>query len=159
MMAMHHRTSCFAIGAVLGFPPPCVACLASHDYRCVYPPPQSKDKGVRPEELVQQYDALVALAHDMGELAGEVGGADAEHLMDEAAAAEARFMASRALFLGVAALAGGRAEEAVALLELAAQRGLDGLGKTQVGGWLHDGLRNNGGLLEPQLHGVLERHM
>lgn len=94
--------------------------------------PQSKDKGVRPEELVQQYDALTGLAHDMGELAGEVGGADAEHLMDESAAAEARFSASRALFLGVAALAGGRADEAVVLLELAGERGRDALAKTQV---------------------------
>lgn len=85
---------------------------------------------------MQQYDTLVGLAHDMGELAGEVGGADAERLMDESLAAEVRFAASRSMFLGIVALASGRAGEAAALLELAGQRAHDALAKAQVGsGW------------------------
>lgn len=76
---------------------------------------KGKEKPARAEDLARVYDTLVGIATELGELAGEVGGRDAEALMDEGSAASARFEASRCFYVGAAALAGARYEDAHAL--------------------------------------------
>lgn len=47
---------------------------------------QDKERPGRAEDVVRLYDALVAFAADLGDLAADLGGAAGEYLIDEAAA-------------------------------------------------------------------------
>ena len=47
---------------------------------------QDKERPGRAEDVVRLYDALVAFAADLGDLAADLGGSAGEYLIDEAAA-------------------------------------------------------------------------
>lgn len=78
---------------------------------------KGKDKAAKPEEVARVYDTLVGLASEVQEVAGEVGGADAEALMDEGAAQQARFEAHRCFWVAAAALGAEQGDEAYVLFD------------------------------------------
>jgi signal recognition particle subunit SRP68 len=84
-----------------------------------------KDRGERParaEDVARLYDTLSSNASELNDLAGEVGGAAGETLMDECAAKMAHFQAARCVYAAHALLVRGQNAAAAALFGRAEAR-------------------------------------
>lgn len=75
------------------------------------------ERPARPEDVARLYDTLVANATELNDLAGEVGGAAGESIMDDCAAKISHFQAARCLYAGHSYLAERQFAEAAALFE------------------------------------------
>ncbi|KAI7837680.1 hypothetical protein COHA_008473 [Chlorella ohadii] len=81
-----------------------------------------RERPARAEDVVRLYDTLIANVLELNELAGHVGGAAGEMLMDDCAAKQAHYQAARCVFVAHSLLAGGKPREAAALFSRAADR-------------------------------------
>ncbi|KAK9825392.1 hypothetical protein WJX81_008451 [Elliptochloris bilobata] len=83
---------------------------------------KEKPRFAKAEEVVRVYDVILGHAKELAEVAGQVGGAAGEALMDECAAKAAQFQAGRCLFAGHAYLAQRKPREASAIFGRARKR-------------------------------------
>lgn len=85
-------------------------------------PKEKAGRATRPEDVARLYDTLVANATELNDLAGEIGGARGEALMDDCAAKIAHYQAARCVYLSHSYLGGGQFAEAAALFQRAEAR-------------------------------------
>ncbi|PRW56110.1 Signal recognition particle subunit SRP68 isoform A [Chlorella sorokiniana] len=81
-----------------------------------------RERPAKAEDVVRLYDTLIANVLELNELAGHVGGAAGEMLMDDCAAKQAHYQAARCVFVAHSLLAGGKPRDAAALFSRAADR-------------------------------------
>lgn len=88
-----------------------------------------KARGGGPLAVVRLYDTLLQNLKELTEVAGQLGGAAGEYMLDECAAKTAEMMAQRCFFVARSYLSDGKPRDAHALFAHARQRALEAVSK------------------------------